>query len=158
GTPAVAWSDVSSGGNHQLHLAIEGAPSVADPPSPTIEFGRVEQIRHGLAVPFRGSAACGVRATVPDGVGGAASLRAAGSRRANILPDYDPIMLARADSVPVQVLAGAAGAHAVSSRTLTAKLRVPDLPRFEGLKAVRHGKKITVTWRTATPLRRASVV
>ena len=158
GTPAVAWSDVSLGGDHHLHLAIEGAPAVADPPPPNVVIGRITQIPHGLMLPFRCSAACDVRATVPDGVGGSRSLRAAGSGRLKILPDFDPIMLTRADSLPVQILTGASGARAASSRTITAKLRVPKLPRFEGLKAVRRKKKIVVTWHTATPLRRSSVI
>ena len=158
GGAAVAWSDVSSGGDAHLHLAIEGAPAAAEPPAPRVEIGRIEQIRHGLAVPFRCSAACDVRATVPEGVSGTRSLRAAGSGRLKLLPDFDPIMLTRPDSVAVQVLTGAAGARAATSRTVTAKLRVPRLPRFEGLAAVRRGKRIVVTWHTASPLRRASVI
>ncbi len=158
GRPALAWSDVSSGGDSHLHLAIEGAPAAADPPAPRVEIGRIEQIRHGLALPFRCSAACDVRATVPDGVTGTRSLRAAGSGRLKLMPDFDPIMLTRPDSVAVQVLTGAAGGRAATSRSVTAKLRIPDLPRFEGLTAVRRGKRIIVTWHTARSLRRASVI
>ena len=158
GRPAVAWSDVSSGGDSHLHLAIEGAPAAADPPAPSVEIGRIEQIRHGLAFSFRCSAACDVRATVPDGVSGTRSLRAAGGGRLKLLPDFDPIMLTRPDSVAVQVLTGAGGGRAATSRSVTAKLRVPPLPRFEGLAAVRRGKRIVVTWHTASPLRRASVI
>jgi len=158
GTPAVAWSDVSTGGDSHLHLAIEGAAAVADPPAPNVVIGRITQIRHGLGVPFRCSAACDVRATVPDGVVGTRSLRAAGSGTLKLLPDFDPIMLTRADSANVQVLTGAAGGRAATSRNVKAKLRVPRLPRLEGLAAVRRGKKIVVTWHTAGPLRRASVV
>jgi hypothetical protein len=158
GRPAVAWSDVSSGGDSHLHVAIEGAPAAADPPAPRVEIGRIEQIRHGLALPFRCSAACDIRATVPDGVTGTRSLRAAGSGRLKLLPDFDPIMLTRPDSVAVQVFTGAAGGRAATSRNVTAKLRVPRVPRFEGLAAVRRGKRIVVTWHTASPLRRASVI
>jgi hypothetical protein len=76
----------------------------------------------------------------------------------DLLPDFDPIMLTRPDSVNVQVLTGASGGRAATSRTVTAKLSVPRLPRFEALSAIRRGKKMVVTWHTASPLRRASVV
>jgi hypothetical protein len=158
GTPAVAWSDVSVGGDSQLHLAIEGVPAPAEPPAPQVEFGRAEQIPHGLAVPFRCSDACDVRATVPGGEGGRRSLRAAGSGRLKIVPEFDPIALRRPDSVPVQVLSGAPGAHTAATRTITAKLRVPKLPRLLGLKAVRRGKVVAVSWRTDRPLRNATVI
>ena len=158
GRPAIAWSDVSSGGDDRLHLAIEGAPAAPEPSAPAVEIGRVVQIPHGLAIPFRCSAACDVRATVPDGISGRHSLRAAGSGRLKILPDYDPIMLRRPDSVPVQVLAGAPGVRTVARRSVTAKLRVPRLPRFLDLKAVRRGKKIVVSWHTDRPLRNASII
>jgi len=116
------------------------------------------QIPHGLAVPFRCSAACDVRATVPDGISGRHSLRAAGSGRVKILPDFDPIMLRRPDSVAVQVLAGAPGAPTVARRSVTAKLRVPRLPRLLGLEAVLRAKKIVVSWHTDRPLRNASII
>jgi hypothetical protein len=158
GRPAVAWSDVSTGGDYRLHLAIEGAPAAPEPAAPAVKIGRVVQIPHGLAVPFRCSAACDVRATVPDGVSGRHSLSAAGSGRLKILPDFDPIMLRRPDSVPVQVLAGAPGARTAARRSVTARLRVPRLPPLLGLSAVRRGKKIVVSWHTARPLRDASVI
>ena len=158
GRPAIAWSDVSTGGDYRLHLAIEGAPAAPEPSAPAVEIGRVVQIPHGLAIPFRCSAACDVRATVPDGISGRHSLRAAGSGRLKILPDFDPIMLRRPDSVPIQVLAGAPGARTAARRSVIAKLRVPRLPRFLDLKAVRRGKKIVVSWHTDRPLRNASII
>src|SRR5262249_11484335 len=120
GRPAIAWSDVS-GADYRAHLAIEGAPAAAEPPPPDVRFGRVMQIPHGLAVPFTCSAACAVRATVGERNGGRRSLPAAGSGRLKILPDYDPIMLRRPDSVPVQLLSGAPGARAVARKSVLAK-------------------------------------
>jgi hypothetical protein len=158
GRAAMAWSDVSEGGDPRLHLAIEGTAAAPDPPAPRVEIGRIQQIPHGLAVPFRCSAACDVRATVPDGISARHSLRAAGSGRLKLLPEDDPIMLRRADSVPVQVLTGAPGARAVTRKTIAAKLRVPRMPRFLGLKAVRHGKRVVVSWHTDRPLRNAAVI
>jgi hypothetical protein len=99
-----------------------------------------------------------VRATVPDGISGRRSLRGAGSGRLKILPDFDPIMLRRPDSVPVQVLSGAPGVRTVARRSVTAKLRVPRLPRLLDLKAVRRGKKIVVSWHTDRPLRNVSII
>jgi hypothetical protein len=158
GRPAIAWSDVATGGDYRLHLAIEGAPAAPPPPAPAVQLHRVVQIPHGLAVPFRCSAACDVRATVPDGISGRASLRAAGSGRVKVLPDFEPIMLRRADSVPVEVLTGAPGARTAARRSVTAKLRVPPVPPLRGLTAVLHGKKIVVRWHTDRPLRRASII
>jgi hypothetical protein len=158
GRAGVAWSDVSQGGEPRLHLAIEGAAASPEPPAPRIGIGRIAQIPHGLVIPFRCSAACDVRATVPDGIGGRRSLPGAGSGRLKLVPEYDPIILRRPDSVPVQVLTGAPGARTVTNRKLTAKLRDPRLPRFLGLKAVRRGKKIAVSWHTDRPLRKATVL
>jgi hypothetical protein len=158
GRAAAAWSDVSDGGDSRLHLAIEGAPAIPEPPAPQIEVGRIQQIRQGLAVPFRCSAACDVRATVPDGVSGSSSLPAAGSGRLNILPGYDPIMLRRPDSVAVDVLTGAPGARTPARKSITARLRVPRVPRLLGVKAVRRGDRIRVSWHTARPLRHASII
>src|SRR3954453_1762351 len=117
-----------------------GAPPAApEPAAPAVDIGRVVQIPHGLAVPFHCSAACDVRATVADGISARRSLRAAGCGRLKLLPDYDAIMLRRADSVDVQVLAGAPGARTVARSSVTARLRVPRLPRLLGLEAVRRG-------------------
>ena len=157
GTPAVAWSDVSAA-DARLHLAIEGAPAHAQPPAPRVELGRVQRIRGGLALLFRCSAACDVRATVPDSVSGTRTLSAAGSGRVRIVPDLEPIMLRRPDKVPIEVLTGPPGARTAASETITAKLRVPPLPHFLGLKAIRRGRHIAVSWHTDGPLRRASVI
>jgi hypothetical protein len=67
-------------------------------------------------------------------------------------------VLRHPDFVPVQVLTGAPGARTVTRRAITARLRVPRLPRFLGLSAVRRGKRIVVRWRTSRPLRNASVI
>jgi hypothetical protein len=158
GTPAVVWSDVAAGGDPHLHLAIEGAVTAREPAAPRIRLGRVEQIHRGLALPFRCSAACDVRAAVPGGPGGRRSLRAAGSGRLTIRPEDDHIVLRRRDSVPVQVVTGAPGARTAGRATLTAKLRVPRVPRVLGLKAVRRGKRVVVTWHGDRKLSRASVV
>ena len=159
GTPAVAWSDVSPGGDPHLHLAIEGAATAPEPPAPRVRLGRVEQLgKGGLALPFRCSAACDVRASVSGGSGGRQSLRAAGSGRLKITPVGQGIALRRPDSLPVQVLTGASGARSARRVTVTARLRVPRLPRVLGLKAVRRGKRVVVTWHGDRPLSRASVV
>ena len=158
GTPAVVWSDVSSGGDPHLHLAIEGAATAPGPPAPRIRLGRVEQLRAGLALPFRCSAACDVRAAVPGGADGRRSLRTPGAGRLTIKPVGEGIVLRRPDSVPVQVWTGAAGARSAERVTLTARLRFPRLPRVLGLKAVRRGKRVVVTWHGDRPLTGASVV
>src|SRR5262249_15414821 len=68
------------------------------------------------------------------------------------------IVLRRPDSVPVQVLTGAEGARSAARVTRTAHLRYPKLPRMRGLKAVRRGSHVIVTWRGDRPLAGATVV
>jgi len=157
GTPAVAWSDLS-GHDARIHLAIEGAAAAPEPPAPRVTLGHVVRIHGGLALPFSCSAACDVRATVPVSVSGTRSLPAAGSGSVPIVPDSGPISLRRPDSVPVEVLTGPPGARAFATRTITAKLRPPPIPRFLGLTAIRRGRGIAVSWHTDRPLRNASVI
>jgi hypothetical protein len=158
GTPAAVWSDVSPGSGPHLHLAVENAPPAPEPPAPEIRLGRVEQHGRTLALPFRCSAACDVRAVVPGGSGGRRSLPAAGSGRLIVDANVEPIVLTRPDSVRMQVVSGAAGARTARTDLLTARLKVPRLPRVLGLRALRHGKRVVVTWRADRPLSRASVV
>jgi hypothetical protein len=158
GTPAAAWSDVSPGGDAHLHLAIEGLATAPEPAAPRIGFGRVTQLHKGLVLPFDCSAACDVRATVPGGSSGRRSLRAAGSGRLTIKADLEPMVLTRPDSVAVQVMAGAPGARTVQAATLTAKLKVPRLPRVLGLRAVRRGRHVTVSWHGSRPLYDAHLI
>ncbi len=158
GTPAVAWSDVSPGGEAHLHLAIEGVAAAPEPPAPRVTLGRLQQIQGGLALPFRCSAACDLRAAVRGGSGARRSLLAAGSGRLTIKADIYPIVLTRPDSVPVSVWSGASGARTARAETLTAKLKVTRLPRVVGLKAVRRGQRVVVTWHGDRPLSGAEVV
>ena len=158
GTPAVVWSDVSPGGSPLLHLALEGAPAAPAPPVRQVRLGRIRQVHQGLAVPFRCSAACDVRAAVPDDVFGRRSLRGAGSGLLTLRADEYPILLRRPDSVRVEVVSGAPGARTATRRTVTARLRVPQVPRLLGITAVRRGKQILVSWHTDRPLRDASII
>jgi hypothetical protein len=151
GTTAVAWSDVARGGDALLHLALEGAAPAAAGPAPRVDIGRIRQVPHGLAVPFSCSAACDVRASVPGGTAAGASRTAAGSGRLTLDAQYKPIMLQRRDAVPVGVLSGPPGAHTAGARTITARLRVPRLPRVRALAAIRHGRTVVVSWRTERP-------
>jgi hypothetical protein len=158
GTPAVAWSDVSPGGEAHLHLAIEGAAGAPEPPAPRVTLGRVRQIQGGLELPFRCSAACDVRAAVRGGTGARRSLLVAGSGHLTIKADLYPIVLTRPDSAPVSVWSGAPGARTPRVDTLTAKLKLPRLPRVLGLKAVRRGDRVVVTWHGDRPLSGAELV
>jgi hypothetical protein len=158
GTPAVAWSDVSPGGEAHLRLAIEGVAAAPEPPAPQVTLGRVQQIQGGLELPFRCSAACDVRAAVRGGSGARRSLLAAGSGRLTIKADIYPIVLTRPDSAPVSVWSGAAGARTARAETLTAKLKVTPLARVLGLKAVRRGQRVVVTWHGDRPLSGAELV
>jgi hypothetical protein len=158
GTPAVVWADAAEGGSPLLHLAVEGAPAAPERQAPRVEIGHIRQIHHGLAVPFSCSAACDVRAAVPDEVFGRRSLRAAGSGLLKLVADDYPILLRRPDSVRVEVVSGAPGARTAARRMVAAKLRVPPVPRLLGITAVRHGKRILVSWHTNRPLRYAEIL
>src|SRR5206468_392482 len=53
---------------------------------------------------------------------------------------------------------GAPAARTAPRRSVTARLRVPRLPPFLGLRAVLRGKRIVVSWHTDRPLRHATVI
>jgi len=158
GTPAVAWSDTSPGGETHLRLAIEGVAAAAEPPAPKVTFGRAQKLGGRLVVPFRCSAACDVRAAVHGPSGARRSLLAAGSGRLTITTRIQPIVLTRADAVRVSAWSGAPGARTARAQTLTAKLKVTRLPRVLGLKAVRRGEGAIVTWHADRLLSGASLV
>jgi hypothetical protein len=159
GTPAVVWSDVAGGGSPLLHLAVEGAAAAPELPAPRVEVGSIRQIHHGLEVPFSCSAACDVRAAVPDDVSGGRSLRAAGSGVLKLLGDDSQIQLRRPDSARVELISSAPGARTPTRSTATAKLRVPPVPRLLGITAVRSGeRRVLVSWHTARPLRFAEII
>jgi hypothetical protein len=158
GTPAVVWSDVAPGGSSLLHLAVAGAHAAPEPPAPRVEAGRIRQIPHGLAVPFRCSAACDVRAAVPGEVVGQRSLQAAGSGLLKLDADENQILLRRPDSVRVELVSGAPGARTASRSAKTAKLRIPPVPRLLGITAVRRGKEILIRWHTSRPLRDSTIL
>jgi len=159
GTPAVAWSDVAEGGSALLHLAVEGAAAAPGLPAPRVQFGRIQQIHHGLEVPFTCSAACDVRAAVPEDVSGGRSLRAAGSGLLKLLGDDSQIQLRRPDAVRVALISGAPGARTPTRHMATAKLRIPPVPRLLGITAVRQAnQKVLVSWHTNRPLRFAEII
>ncbi len=152
GTPAVAWSDVAPGGDPLLHLAPANALQAPPPPFPRITIGAVTQIRHGLVLPIRCSAACDVRASLPGGTEGSASLKAAGTSRVKLDAEYDPIEVPLSGRVPMRVLSGPPGARTPRDRTLGVRLRKPALPRVLGLTARQHGRSVVIRWHTARPV------
>jgi hypothetical protein len=168
GTPAVAWTD--NGGKRirgRLHLALEGAVTVADPPAPHV---RVEPparrtLRSGdpLALRVTCSAACDVRAGMlgRQGIEGTLSLAKAGAATLRIAPGGRAIAPAHRGPVRVRVLSGAPGARHLRATTLRVTLRRPPpvrRPRVVELAAHRVGATIAVTWRTDIPVRSASFV
>ena len=141
-----------------MGVALGGAAAPPEPPAPQVTSGRVRKAGGGLVLPFRCSAACDVRAAVHGPSGARRSLRAAGSGRLTIKTNIQPIVLTRPDSVRVSVWSGASGARTARARTLTAKLKVTRLPRVLGLKAVRRGERVVVTWHGDRPLSHATAV
>ena len=162
GRPAVVWSDAAPGGDAHLRLARESALPAPPTASERVRIGRIQQVRHGLVVPVRCSAACDVRASVPGYATGEVSVRGpgGGQGRLRIDAEFRPIEVRRPGSVPVRVLFGPPGAHMASARTVVARLRPssPPVPRIVGLKAVRRGRDLLVRWRTERPLRGADLV
>jgi hypothetical protein len=152
GTPAVAWSDVAPGGTPLLHLAPANATEAPPPPFPHVTLGTVTPVRHGLVVPFRCSAACDVRASVPGGAEGLASLKGAGTARLKLDAEYDPIPVPASGRVAMRVLSGPPGARTPRGRTVAVRLRKPALPHLLRLTARRRGRSVVIRWRTARPV------
>ncbi len=158
GTPAVAWSDndgSSSGG--RVHVAVEGVAAAPPAPAPGVELGRPLKPVLGaddpLRLPVTCRAACDVRVDLPDrGVEPAyVSLTHPGTRVLVLQSVFSPIAPPRRGPVRVRVRYAARGASAATERIDTVVLersKTAGPPAVIGLKAVRHGSRVDVSWRT----------
>jgi hypothetical protein len=78
-------------------------------------------------------------------------LRSAGTRVVTLEAAFTPIAPAHRGPVPVRVRFSAPGARAGTERienVTLARSRTGAVPLVEGLKAVRHGNRVDVSWRT----------
>ena len=179
GEPAVAWVDnavdsigFGSGepelpiGGGRIHLAR--AEAAAGPPLPApaarLRAPRLQRIyaEQSVRVSVRCAAACDVRAYIPRdgaaGAGDAASLPAGGSTELRLRPvGYAAVVPKRRGLVTVRARVSAPGSPAV--RMLRVRVRLarrvePPIPRPLDARAVRRGRSIVVSWRTAFPARR----
>jgi hypothetical protein len=159
GARAVAWTENDSESERAgvMHLAVEGAVAAPDAPAPAVTLGRprdsVLKPDDSLDLPISCSAACDVRVDLPDrfGTGEFISLPAAGRRTVSIEEGFGPIAPQRRGPVRVRLRFAAPGARTASERIETVTLRGvprPRTPRVLGLRAVRHGSTVDVTWRT----------
>jgi len=155
GRPAIAWTDNGQGG--RVHVAVEGFAAAAGAPVPRVALGRPVDDRLGpneaLRIPVTCSAACEVRVDLPDHFESAAYVELAGAgRRVAVLDGaLTPIAPARRGPVRVRLRYSAAGGHSGTERIETVTLertRTAPVPRVERLRAVRHGSRIAVSWRT----------
>ena len=182
GEPAVAWADnvvdttgfgagelepSTRGGRIHLARADAAAGPATPPPAARLRAPRLQRLYpdEAIRVRVRCAAACDLRAFVREGgvtgAGAAASLPGGGSRVLRLQPtgDGDPVPRRRG-RVTVRARVSAPGSPA----TRTLRLRVPlarrpplPVPRLLDARAVRRGRSLVVTWRTAFPARRVDV-
>jgi hypothetical protein len=174
GRAAVAWTDNATvfgfglpTDNGRVHVAVESVPAMAEPDAPGVRLtGRRTQhlfdsqpIRLGVAC----DSACDVRAVLSgrrsDSAPLTRSLSRAGAMRLSLY-SYDMTSRTRPQRrLRVLVRASAPGGHAVTTvslRVLVVRRPALPVPAPLDVRAVRRGGSIVVSWRTASPARRAS--
>jgi hypothetical protein len=165
GRRAVAWTDNAALFSvppyvGRLHLALEGAPTVAAP-APELEVlaPRDRTLRPGqtLLLPVRCSAACDLRGTLDDDANydPGISLDRPGTALLRFRPSNIPVAPRRPGPVRVVVRWSAPGSSTVRSVTENVRLRrlpAPRLPRILDVRARRlSGGRVEVRWRTDGP-------
>ncbi len=158
GAPAVAWGDNDPAKRDgRVHLAVAGVSPAPDASAPRVSLGRPRKTvlaqADTLQLPVTCSAACEVRVDVPDAFAATAytALPGAGTRVVGIQSFLTPIAPARRGPVRVRVRYSAPGARTASERIETVTLErsaTAAPPKVEGLRAVRHGSRVDVSWRT----------
>ncbi|MDA0165714.1 hypothetical protein OM076_35935 [Solirubrobacter ginsenosidimutans] len=163
GRPAVVWAEDLPDVDFRLHLAADGAAPGPQPPSPAVHLRAAADALTpdgdvNLAVTCSGP--CFVRAhvLVTDAAGeGALLLDRAGRGRLNIIGGQRAATLGRPGPVRVRISYGAPNALKLRQRTVRLNLDLraaPPDPRVVGLRAVRRGDRIRVSWHTnRRPLR-----
>jgi hypothetical protein len=152
----------------RLHLAELGpsGPGPA-PPRVTVRRPRLTTLDYGdkLRVRARCNAACDLRAYVIGKGGrarglGSASLRAAGSARLSILPDFDRHLAPPGGGRARVVVHGyAPNGRRFARRSVPVELRrtpLRPLPEVLDVRAVRRGSSVVVTWETNRAARRVA--
>jgi hypothetical protein len=159
GAPAIAWTDnaASVDPDGRVHVAVEGFAAAADAPAPRVTLGRPRDTTlepdQALRLPVTCSSACEVRVDLPDQFESQTyvQLAGAGTRVVSLRGVFTPIAPDRRGPVRVRLRFSAPGAHAGTERIETvtlARSRAGHVPVVEGLKAVRHGSRVDVSWRT----------
>jgi hypothetical protein len=150
----------------RLHLALPGLASApAPPPAVHLSVKRPRKplgFEKPLRVNVRCSSACDARIFVPSARGlpralGEVTLGRAGRRSVRVAPYFSEHVAPRHGSrVRVVAHACARGGTAFSSDSKRIRLRrppLPRLPRIRGLRAIRHGRRVIVTWHTRRRVR-----
>jgi hypothetical protein len=162
GSRALAWTDdhsifTSGPSAGRLHLALEGAPGSPASPAPQVTIGRPRRSAlrpaQPLRLPVRCSAACDLRAWLPDHrqTFVNASLDRAGTVDLRFDPHLEAIAPARPGPISIIVQSGSPGATQPQRQTARVRLRrlaAPPLPHIEDLRVRRRGDDLVVRWRT----------
>jgi hypothetical protein len=159
GSPAIAWTDNGEGVNRsgRVHVAVEGVAAAADPPAPRVSLGRPRDAtlepEQALRLPVTCSSACEVRVDLPDHFASTVYVELAGpgTRVVALEGFFTPVAPARRGPVRVRLRYSAPGAHAGTERTETVTLernKTAPTPGVERLRAVRHGSRVDVSWRS----------
>jgi hypothetical protein len=163
GTPALTYVDGFSDTGFRVRVAAEGA-STPEPALPRVRLRRPAKTtlagdRAQLRVPVECSGPCELRATLTGTVAGASGLFLEKGGKGTLLfvalddrSDHD-----RRGRVRVRVSYSGPGGKRVRSTSLVFEVNRTGLhprptARIVGLRAVRHGTSIRVTWRTSRPV------
>lgn len=163
GTPALTWITGIEENRFTLHLATEGGTRPAPGPAPRVSIGepvrRALESSDPLSLRITCNGPCAVRGhivgdTDSDGV---LTLYRAGEGRLRIYTAGKRIAPIGGGTVRVRLTYGAPDSTNPQTKTISVRLRHVATPetRVVGLRAVRRGKSIRVTWRMANPARLA---
>ena len=163
GRPGVVWTEsVPSPGLEpaafRLHLLSDGSTAPTEPAVPNVRVGTPKRTvldRDGtLRFPVTCSGACIVRAQVVGGVVGEDTVRLAKAGTTQLVINGggpEPVAPLHAKPVRFRISWGAPTTVTPHTRTLSLRLHRradPPDPKVVGLRAVRHGDRIQVSWRT----------
>lgn len=157
GSPALTWVTGVSENHFTLHLATEGGTRPPAGPAPRLKVGapvkRVLDFGDSLRLPIDCSGPCSVRARISGNAGseGITTLARGGKGQLRISPGLKSIAGKRGGTVRILLRYGAPGAVLAQTQTQTVAVKVKraqaPMPRIIGLKAVRRGDGVRVTWR-----------
>lgn len=161
GSPALTWITDVNESRFTLHLATEGGIRPTPGPAPRVRLGapvrRVLDYDDALRLPVSCSGPCTVRGQIVgrEYTDGVTTLATGGKGELRIVSGLESLLPAGTRSVRVRVSYGSPGTVAPKTETLTVRVTrtTKKDPRIVGLRAVRRGKAVRISWRVKNPQR-----